>query len=90
MTLITVSESSQSDLVIDQRQSFKFLAERIAKILSKINVVTVELRRKGLTLAESKDALDCLLNAVRAGKNNEIPPFYQCQLCSYYISLLHQ
>ncbi len=42
-SLITVSESSQSDLVIDQRQLFKFLAERIAKMLSEINVVTVEL-----------------------------------------------
>ncbi len=50
--LIEVADSHDSELVIDRRVSFDNKTVKYAKQLGEINMVTLELQKKGCTLSD--------------------------------------
>ncbi len=78
--LIEVADSDDSELVIDRRVSFKNKTVKYAKQLGEINMVTLELWKKGLYSIRLQMSTGRANSGCDCGKSDRESPFYQCKL----------
>lgn len=84
--LIEASDEPGCDRVVNPSIAFKNKTTRYTRMLKEINEVTKSLQRKGNTLADYRDDLNALIEAVQDEKGNIGSPFYGCRLGTKYIA----
>lgn len=74
-------------LTINRTVAFKNQANKYENMFEPINTATVLLQTKGKTLADCRDVLDALTDAVESGRRSPQSPLYQCNLKEKWISI---
>lgn len=78
--LLTVSDMEGATVAIDRSGVFKDNTVKYSKMLKEMDAVTVELQRRGATLAEFYRSVGILHNFLSSNIENESSPFYCCKL----------
>eukprot|EP00171_Calliarthron_tuberculosum_P005080 IDg5080t1 len=68
--LLTVADLDGATVTIDRSNTFHARAQKSAKMLAEIDVVTKELQKNGATLAECRYAVDLLIESVHESQND--------------------
>lgn len=85
--LIEVVKKEGSTVFMDKSEGFAHQVKKFAKILSEINVITLELQTRGATLSDCRFSIDTLTDAVYDGLSNADSSFYGCNLHTNYITI---
>lgn len=84
--LIEVQKAPEGDLVVDTSAALLSRTQRFVNMLSEIDLITKSLQTRGHTLAQCRDDLDVLSDAVYEQRNQVGSPLYQCKLSNKYLA----
>ena len=85
--LVSACENADVEFMATSNPAFTNRVTKYEKMLGSINVVTMELQRKGATISECRDALNSILEAVNDEKAMKSAPLYGCRLEGKYLSV---
>lgn len=85
--MIEAANSSEVPIRIKRSQAFKLKVEKYVKQLREINVVTVELQKRNLSLSDCRVAIDALLESILEAENDHSHPLFACTLGKHYLDM---